>query len=195
MRLNLSIAFCLAGCLAAADFQAGVARVDITPTASMPISGYVRGQMSQGVEHELSAKALALQDRPENAFVVVTFDLSTVPGELADEVAGRVQAKYGLRHDRLLLNCSHTHGGPVVDVAEVTGLPADVLHTVRQYRAHIVDSLAELVGAALRDLSPAKLSFAEAEADFAVNRRVPTPQGYGLGINPNGPPSIMPCRC
>jgi hypothetical protein len=44
-----------------------------------------------------------------------------------------------------------------------------------------------LVGAALRDLRPARLSVGHGRAGFAVNRREPTANGIRLGVNPEGP--------
>jgi hypothetical protein len=43
------------------------------------------------------------------------------------------------------------------------------------------------VAAAMADLAPAKLEFGEGSADFAINRRQPTPQGVKGGVNPAGP--------
>src|SRR5262245_34193046 len=54
----------LAAALFAADFKVGVAKIDITPTEPIYLSGYAaRTHASDGVTTHLFAKALALEDR------------------------------------------------------------------------------------------------------------------------------------
>jgi hypothetical protein len=81
--------------LLAADFQAGVARVKITPPTPFWMSGYAaRTHPSDGVEQELWAKALALRDPGGHQVVLVTTDLIGLPRAISDEVAARVAAQF-----------------------------------------------------------------------------------------------------
>ena len=80
----------LAGLAAGAEFKAGLAAVSITPKGPVRMSGYAaRTQPSQGVVHDLWAKALALEDS-RGRFLLITLDLVTIPGNFAADIAGRI---------------------------------------------------------------------------------------------------------
>jgi neutral ceramidase len=184
------ITLLLAAALPGAEFKAGFGRAPITPTIPIAMSGYAaRAAPSQGAVHDLWVKALALEDPAGERFVIVTLDLSTVPRNFAEEIAGRVKQAHGLTADRLLLNCSHTHAGQVIRanihaLPEVEGAAAKV---VTEYTRGLIDTVVKTIGAALGDLSPARLAVAHGQATFAANRREPTPKGYKIGYNPAGP--------
>jgi neutral ceramidase len=175
---------------AAAEFRAGVARKVITPAGPIWLSGYAhRTRPSEGVTHDLWAKALALQDGQGGRVVIVTTDLIGLPYEVSDKVAARVKAKHGLERGQLMLNSSHTHSGPVVwpNLATMFDLGPDDRQRLIAYGDRLVDDLVEVVGSALADLSPATLAVGHGSAAFAMNRRWPTKQGIQFGVNPNGP--------
>src|SRR5438046_9172986 len=105
--------FLLGTILAAADYKAGVARLIITPEKPIYLSGYAdRKHASEGVVHDLWAKALAIEDAKHGRVVIVTTDLIGLPRSVSDIVAARVQKEYGLDRAHLVLNSSHTHTGP-----------------------------------------------------------------------------------
>ncbi|MCD6300356.1 MAG: neutral/alkaline non-lysosomal ceramidase N-terminal domain-containing protein [Dehalococcoidales bacterium] len=179
--------------LCAADFQAGLARVRITPEGPIWLSGYAsRRHPSTGVVQDLWAKALALEDAKGNRAVIVTTDLIGLPRVVCDEVAARLQKEYELERAELLLNASHTHTGPVVwpNLATMYDLPPGQLRLLRAYSRRLVDAMVTVASAALGKLSPARLHFGQGTAGFAANRRVLTPDGarwLKFGVNPAGP--------
>lgn len=189
MRLALYAALS-AALLPAADFKAGLGRVAITPKVPIRMSGYAgRTGLSQGVVHDLWAKALALEDGKGSRVVLVTLDLITIPGPMADEIAQRVRQAYGLSRERLVLNVSHTHAGPVIR-ANVHSLPeaeGEAARVVNDYSRGLEEAIVRVVGDALKDLAPARLSFGHGRAGFAGNRRQFTPKGVIIGVNPDGP--------
>src|SRR4051812_15092729 len=68
---------------AAEDWQAGVARVKITPDQPMWLSGkQQRNRPAQGMLHDLWAKALALQDPAGQRAVLITMDLVGIDRDL-----------------------------------------------------------------------------------------------------------------
>jgi hypothetical protein len=164
-------------------WKAGVATVSITPRSSLWQAGYAaRTRASEGTLHELHAKALALEDRDGRRAVVVTTDLLGLPREVAGRIAERVQKAHRIPRARLLLNASHTHGGPVVgDTLRVAyqGMSEAQWADVKRYTAEMEDRVVECVGKALKELRPARLAFGHSRTDFAGNRR--------LQFNPNGP--------
>ena len=98
-----------------AEFQAGVARVKITPPTPFWLSGYgSRSRPAETVRSDLWAKALALEAKDGGRWVLVTTDLIGLPRSVSDPVVARVGASRGLPRASVVLNSSHTHSGPAV---------------------------------------------------------------------------------
>jgi neutral ceramidase len=176
--------------LLAADLQAGVARVNITPPQPFWMSGYAaRTHPSDGVYQDLWAKALALRDGEGRQAVLVTTDLIGLPRAVSDEVAERVRARFQIEREALVLSSSHTHCGPAVrkNLAVLYDFDEEDRRRVDVYGAELADRLVEVVGKALEDLAPAQLSVGHGSVAFAMNRREFTPDGVEIGENPNGP--------
>jgi neutral/alkaline ceramidase-like enzyme len=157
-----------------AAWQAGVARVDITPSQPIWMGGYAaRTHPSEGIRQHIFAKALALKDDTGAVTVLVTSDLLGFPGEVSGPIFARVQQKFGLSRERIALNSSHTHSAPVVGHMLSPAYPltdAD-MNVVEAYTAHLQDQIVELIGKSIHDLAPAELSFEQGFAGVAVNRR------------------------
>jgi hypothetical protein len=179
-----------ASLLPAAGFRAGIGRIKVTPEKPMWLAGYAaRTHPSEGVLHDLWAKALALEDGKGGKAVIVTIDVLGLPRSISDAVAARVAKQYGLERSRLLLNCAHTHTGPVIrpNLILMYDLDSEQGKLLVEYAKTLEDKLVNVVGAALGDLAPAKLSTGHGKASFAINRRQQTPKGVIIGLNPNGP--------
>ena len=179
----------LAGALGAADFRAGVARIDITPDGPIWMSGYAsRTKPSTGVLQKLSAKALAIEDAKKGRVVIVTTDLIGLPRAITDVVAARVQKEHGLDRAAVLFNSSHTHTGPVVrpNLISMYNLSEEQDRVLREYALQLTEKLVAVIGAALGDLKPARLSYGTGQAGFAINRRQFTPKGVQIGDQPAG---------
>lgn len=155
-------------------WQAGVARKDITPRTSIWMGGYAsRNHPSEGVLQPLWAKALAVEDRGGSSAVFVTMDLIGIHRGLAEAACARILKTTGIPRERIVLNCSHTHSGPVV--AGVTPIVYDLTPQqkadVDAYARRLEDDLVAVVQAAVADLRPATLAFGEGNAAFGANRR------------------------
>lgn len=170
----IAMALSFTAAAAEAGWKAGAARVAITPGEPIWMAGFAsRTKPSAGVRQDLYAKALALEDGTGKASVIVTLDLVAIEREMADTIAARCRERYGLTRDRLLLNISHTHSGPVAGLVlmplyELTPGQRDV---IRRYTAGLIDKVVDVVGASIRDLAPATLEFGQGLAGIAVNRR------------------------
>jgi neutral ceramidase len=177
MRTLLALLMCAAG-LAGAGLKAGAAKVDITPTGPIWMSGYAaRTHPSEGVASRIWAKALAIESSPSARIVIVTVDVVGIPREVSDAVAARV----GLKRSQFILNASHTHTGPIVwpNLRNLTVLPPGEQEKLEAYTKTFTDALVNVIGAAIKDLAPATVEYGEGSAAFAMNRR--------QAINPNGP--------
>jgi len=175
-----------AATLAGAGLRAGAGRADVTPDGPVWMSGYAaRTHPSDGAATRLWAKALAIESGPGHRIVIVGVDVVGIPGDIAPEVARRT----GLKRAELLINASHTHTGPIVwgNLPNIAVVPPAEQEKLIAWRPKFVDGIVAAVTAALHDLAPATLSYGEGSADFAINRRQPTPQGIKGGVNPDGP--------
>lgn len=177
------------------NWKAGVASIAITPDESMWMAGYAaRKGASEGKVHDLWAKALALEDQQGGRAVIVTVELIGVPRPTRDWMEKQVSDRFELSPERLLLNASHTHSGPVVRETRysiygntVYGLSAEQIEQSNRYVEDLQCKLLRLVGQALDNLAPARLGYIHARAGFAMNRRLKTERGCRISPNPDGP--------
>ncbi|MBS1788703.1 MAG: neutral/alkaline non-lysosomal ceramidase N-terminal domain-containing protein [Acidobacteria bacterium] len=175
---------------AAAPFKAGLAKVAITPEKPTWMAGYAaRTKPSEGKIQDLYAKALAIQDAKGNRIVIVTTDLLGLPGALTAEVSEYANKSYGLKREQILFNSSHTHTGPVLDssLAGAYDLNMEQTVAVKDYTRKLKDNLLNVIGLAIKDLSPVKLSFGKGSAQFAMNRRENRSGKIVIGVNREGP--------
>ena len=176
--------------LHAGEFQAGVARIAITPPVPFWLTGYAaRTRPAETVRMELWAKALAIQDDRGGRVVIITTDLIGLPREISGTVAQRLARDHGLRRSEVLFSSSHTHSGPVIwpNLRVLFDFDETEMARVRDYSAGLTDALATVAAQAMANLSPAQLSWGQDTADFAINRREPTAAGFRIGVSPGGP--------
>ena len=159
------------------DWKVGVASASITPEQPLRMAGYAgRKEPAEGTEQDLFGKVIAFEDSGGNRVVFVTLDLIGVIEELRTVVAQQAQEKYGLPPQALLMNASHTHCGPAYGRDDA-----------QDYFNSLAETLVELIGQALEQLKPAKLSYSYAKCSVAMNRRTPSHLGFVNHPNPNGP--------
>jgi neutral ceramidase len=163
---------------AQSTYQAGVARVDITPEYPIRLTGYGnRRTESEGVAQRLWAKALALRQGGRIA-LLLTVDNCGIPEEMRAEVLRRLQGRsLGVTEEGFAIASSHTHTGPaligVLPNIFSSDIPPEHLQTIERYTRELTDWLEQVSLSALEALGPATLSFAVGHAGFAGNRRIP----------------------
>lgn len=176
-------------------WQAGVAKAVITPEQPMWMAGYAaRTKPAEGKIHDLHAKALVLQDAQGNRLVIVTLDLLGIDRTMRDWIADEVERRHHIAPKALLINASHTHSGPVIRESAYSiyghsfyDLSPEQLKQSNAYSDRLQQRAVDLVGEAIEQLSPAKLSYTHARAGFGMNRRLNTGQGWRISPNPDGP--------
>src|SRR5688500_1478177 len=175
LLLILAIKSCTTGRMTqAAEWNAGVGRAVITPTTPMWMSGYAsRDRPAEGKLHDLWCKALALEDAAGRRAVLITLDLCGIDRETSGRVRDRIQQAHGLGRESVVLNCSHTHSGPVVghNLRSMYFLDVAQQKLVDDYTRELEDKVVAAAGEAVRALAPARLSWAVGSATFAVKRR------------------------
>ncbi len=137
-----------------ADYQAGVARVDITPPVGHEMGGYAaRKQPATGTHDPLYATVLVIQSG-EKSLALVTCDLrsfvSTRVGELARQ-------KFGV--ETTIISVSHTHSGPLT------------WELRSPWYTEAEDKMVEAIGKARQSMFPANLSVSSGQLYLGFNRR------------------------
>ena len=164
----------------AAGWQAGFAKVVITPEKPMFASGYGgRNKPSDGKIHDLYAKAAILRDSTGKTVVFLSTDLIGVPAAMAKFVCDAVEEKHGMGRADVMITCSHTHCGPALDdmLSHVLAMDEQDWAIIKQYQRNLNKKLLAVIDLAMADLSPARLSTGTGISRFAANRRAPK----GLG--------------
>ncbi len=191
--LRTTLLFALLTSSLSAAWQAGAARVDITPEQAVRLSGYGnRTTPHEGVAQRLFAKALVLQWDQEAPLVILTVDNCGVPKELRAEVLQRLlSAGLNIEDARLALHSTHTHCAPMLSglLPFIFGqdMSPEETAAVDAYTSRLTSSLTDVVQSAFAKLEPARLSRGLGRAGFARNRREPKPTGIVLGLNQSGP--------
>ncbi|SEJ73761.1 Neutral/alkaline non-lysosomal ceramidase, N-terminal [Cyclobacterium xiamenense] len=154
-------------------WKAAVSSVSITPQESMWMAGYAaRDHPSEGIRHDIWAKALVLEDRSGNLAVLVTTDLVGIRQELSGRIRDRLMGEYGLSRQQVILNSSHTHTGPETDYARYQfQLDPVQLDKIKRYAEDLEEKIVALVGQTLQSLEPVHLYAENGVTRFQVNRR------------------------
>ena len=170
----------------------GAARVDITPTFPVRLSGYGgRRTVHEAVEQKIFAKALVIGSDADGPALLLTVDNCGVPVTVRAEVLRRLAAKTKVTDERFAICSSHTHSAPAL-----TGLLANIFSMdisaedqagIDRYTRELIDYLERVSLAALAARQPAHLAWTVGKVGFAMNRRLPTRAGFQNTPYPQGP--------
>src|SRR5438477_9487207 len=151
MRKLVLLALAATAFLGAAEFRAGVAKVDMDPPTGLPMAGYgVR--YSKGTLDPLEARVLALSDGTRT-IALVTLDLCyTFDPPIMDEIRRAVRGSV----DEVVFHASHTHSGP-------TYLEAP------EAAKHAIPRIAGAIQAAAHSLVPARIANGWGEVFLSFN--------------------------
>jgi hypothetical protein len=170
--------------VAQTNFSVGVAKAEITPnpptscpftgSSSDPIpvasceiklSGIGIASSATGVESPLWVRVLSIQDITGRRFVLVALDLIDFQPSFAEDIRKRA----GLAPEEILVNASHTHGGPVTGgspgLMSVEGSPD--LDYLEQVKVKTVMAIQQARSSA----STATLRFGRGPGQIAAYRR------------------------
>ncbi len=156
-----------------AHWNAGVAKVVITPETPVWLAGYGGVRSPDGKLHDVWMKALALEDSEGNRVVLITSDFQGVPKMMSDRVFEHLEKKFQLQRHQVMFTFSHNHCGPRLgdDLVDYYPVEQQQVELVKEYTDLMVTKSVEMVGEALSRLAPANLQTGTGKTTFAVNRR------------------------
>ena len=156
----------------------GAARIDITPTRPIRLSGYlVRSRETSKVDQRIWAKALAIggTQNGKGPSLLVSVDNLGVPDELVTAVADRLRAEDGVRREQFVVASSHTHSAPCLTrvAPNIFGKKIDRAEqdAIDAYTRELTRKLVEVCKLALKNRRPGQISWSRGSAGFAANRR------------------------
>lgn len=155
-------------------WQAGIARINITPKKPLMMAGYSsRTHPAEGKLSDLWVKVLILKDGSGNKAVIVTSDLLGFPKKVSDRIRKQLETTLGLSKAQIILNSSHTHSGPVLGNALQDIYPIDMEQqlAINQYTDNLVKEVVDAVVRASSAMEPVKIYAQQGVSRFQVNRR------------------------
>jgi hypothetical protein len=165
---------------ASSGFQAGAARLEITPGWPQWLDGYGnRTAPSEGVYQPIYARALYLAARGGEA-LVLSAEVLAFDRPQAERLRQAIARATGLAPELIVLTATHTHCAPrVCD----TIMPGSVDLT---YLHFFEERLVEAAARAREAARPAVASLSTTRGTLGINRRVQTPEGTVMRPNPLG---------
>lgn len=158
----------------------GFGSVCITPDVPMLLAGYAGNErLHSSVSCDIHVRAMWLTHRDGAEVVFLAFDLCGIDQETVGMLRQAASARWQLRPEQLVINCSHNHSAPNIDT------------TLSLYYDHSPDLDAQVAGytqrvrqAAIQALAMARecreqatLHWGQGLAGLATNRRRSRPGG------------------
>ena len=187
------LAVAVQGNVAAAELCVGAATTSITPDEPVAVSGQFATRIARKVESPCTATALALEaregDQVVDQAIMVSCDLVAIRDTIQDQLRAKLEGKIdGFDLQKLFLNATHTHTGPVM----VTGkyvLPTEGVMQPAEYVEFLLGRLADVAVEAWQRRKPGGVSWALGHAVVGHNRRAVYADGtavmYGKTDSPD----------
>ena len=165
------------------NFMAGAAKVNITPSTPMRMSGYGgRTEPFKGVHDSLYVTATVFSDGA-NMAAIITADLIGFSHDFCNATIGKIESDLGIKKDLIMLSANHNHGGPVNKTYANKAEP-----DIEKYVNSVQEKILSAVRQANLNLKPAMIGLGVGECKMNINRRAQFADGnVWLGRNPDGP--------
>jgi len=150
----------------------GIASETFTPDRPVFMHGYgARERKSEGVHDELYVKAVLLE--ANKRLLIVTIDALGSDRSFIDGIKDALLERFGLEHDQVLINFSHTHHSVFF-----TGLDEDKIDYTEDEALfrRMRETIVRLTERCLADRTEGELHIGRTISDFAVSRRKPDPE-------------------
>jgi neutral ceramidase len=168
-----------------AKFKVGFAQKEITPQVPTPMWGYGarHDMLSEGTLDPLMAKVIVIE-AGKDRIALMGLDLGRAPtAVMMDEIRAAIREKAQIEH--VLIVGSHTHHGPVLELADREGFGKGRFDAALGYLKSLPGMLSETIIEAASKLKPAKMGVATADVPYNRNRhskRTPPARDPQLGV-------------
>ena len=157
-------------------FQAGAAKIDITPPLGTIINGDFRAHYAKTIHDRLYAKAVVIRNN-NTTIAIVVVDICVMPKSFVDQVRQALSDQLGIEFRNTLISSTHTHAAGSVAEAYLSAVDAG-------YSKKLPALIVEAVKLAKDKLTPSKIGFGKVNAPAHVrSRRYFMDEGYEP-INP-----------
>ena len=140
-------------------FQAGFARVDITPPLGSPLAGYATRRISDHILDPIELNCVAFSDG-ENTAVLITEDVLYVMENVATPLRARIGKACGIPADHVFMQGLHQHTSLRIGTRPHVWGPG---FDDKTYLDVLYRKFCDVAQLAIRDLKDAELYQAEAE--------------------------------
>lgn len=165
------------------SLMAGTAKVNITPTTPIPMSGYGgRKDPFKGVHDDIFARVIAFSDG-KNKAVLISLETVGISNVFWKDFTVELEKKMGIKKEFVLLSAVHNHNGPVTNVYNESTSP-EALAYIEELKGKIISATRE----AINKMVPVSIGVGKGECRMNINRRAQNGKGeITLGMNPYGP--------
>ncbi|MDF2671622.1 MAG: hypothetical protein K0R67_3928 [Paenibacillus sp.] len=149
----------------------GVAKVDITPTVPVPLAGYGnRKGIYEGISNRLYLRANVFRQivaDEERLVLLAQADIIWWGPERMAGIYKKLKERFGIPEEHVILNASHTHGGPQTTTAfiDTLGLPDN------EYMEKLEQLLLQAVDEAMQSIEPVQVERGTGTCQIGINRR------------------------
>lgn len=169
-------------------FQAGFARIDITPPVGCCLQGHFVRIVSTGVRDPLYAQAVVFDDGSTRA-AIVSCDIIGVSADTVADARALIEQRCGIAGSNVVICATHTHTGPMFRDWSNIGDRNEVDH---DYLAALPNRIASAVSEAVRLAKPTRLCCRSGEEhDVSFGRRYLRQDGSVISIPPLGDPTLV----
>ncbi|HCS75338.1 MAG TPA: hypothetical protein DIW17_15870 [Clostridiales bacterium] len=163
------------------QLMAGVSRVNITPEIGGYLYGYNPNTISDSINDDLTATAVALAYGSIRVIIVST-TVCQVNTDLSNAIRKQIGEETSIPASNVIISVTHTHSGPRTNGTKGWG---DI--DTEYCNAIFIPRLIEVAKEAINNLKPAKLGIGTTESLVGINRRQYGADGITLlGQNPWG---------
>jgi len=165
-----------------AGLKAGFAKVNITPTQPVRMSGYeARSEPFKGVHDDLFASA-SVFDNGDLKTCIITADVIGFSHQFTDETRALIEKETGISAMNVMITAVHNHGAPITAVytKNKTKPETDYIRTLQE-------KIVKAVKDANENLQPVRIGTGKGTCKMNINRRARHGDGgIWLGRNPGG---------
>ena len=143
----------------------GAAKIDITPSYSVDLSGYLfRAQPAVGVRDPIHVRAAAFESNGTR-LAIISAEIIDLPRPMVEEVRQRVAQVLDTLPEHVCLSCTHTHYAPATWPLNACG------GVSRRFQLDLMDHIPRVAKDAADRLAPVRLVRGTAPLRIGRNRR------------------------